>query len=185
MKLARPPKAWIITDTHFYHSKLIEDGYRPADYQGQIVSNWQRLVLPIDTVYHLGDVIFAMSSQLKDILKELPGRKILVRGNHDHESDGWYGRAGFAFVASGVLIGGVYLTHAPQVTLPDGAIVNVHGHLHAGNHRSTVTADHCKLFALETDGYSPVGLDDFVGFSLMTRKIMMPYEIDSKDNSDE
>ncbi len=179
--MGRPAKNWIIPDTHFYHSKLVKEGYRPVDYQDQIIANWQRLVLPIDTVYHLGDVIFSMSSQLKNILSVLPGRKVLVRGNHDHESDGWYERAGFAFVASGILVGGVYLTHAPQVTLPDGALVNVHGHLHAGTHRSTNTADHCKLIALEVVGYTPVGLDEFVGFSPMTKKIMMPYETDSEE----
>lgn len=174
--MPRPSKIWLITDTHFNHAMLVEKGHRPADYQDQIKSNWKRLVAEQDTVIHLGDVIFAQASTLRDILTELPGRKILVRGNHDHESDGWYMRAGFSFVAQGILVGGVWLTHAPQATLPDGAIVNVHGHLHAGTHRTATLADHCKLLALEVDGYTPVELREFVGFSPITRKIMMPYK---------
>jgi len=155
-----------------------ETGVRPADYQEQIIRNWLRLVHQDDLVYHLGDVIFAKAGTLGEILRSLPGRKILIRGNHDRESNSWYIRHGFDFVAHGVLTGGVWLTHAPQATLPDGAIVNVHGHLHAGTHRSQTTADHCKLLALEVDGYSPVELDEFVGFSSMQRKILMPYEAD-------
>lgn len=70
------------------------------------------------------------------------------------------------------------MTHAPQVTLPDGAIINVHGHLHARRHRTEVKADHCKLLSLEVDGYGPVGMDEFVGFTPMRKRIMMPYEVD-------
>lgn len=176
--MPRIPKTWLITDTHFNHQMLVDKGYRPADFNEQIIDNWQRLVLPVDTVFHLGDVILSRQSELKGILEQLPGRKVLIRGNHDRESDGWYERAGFAFVCQAVLFGGVYLTHAPQVTLPDGALINVHGHLHAGTHRTGGEAEHCKLLALEVDGYAPVELMEFVGFSPITRKIMMPYEQD-------
>jgi calcineurin-like phosphoesterase family protein len=176
--MTRPAKIWVITDTHFNHQMLIDQGYRPADYQEQICRNWTRLVMPHDTVIHIGDVIMNRPSELQQILTALPGRKILVRGNHDRESDGWYHRAGFAFVAQGILIGGVWLTHAPQVTLPDGAIINLHGHLHAGNHRKGPEVDYCKLLSLEADGYGPVELDTFVGFTPMRKKILMPYEVE-------
>jgi calcineurin-like phosphoesterase family protein len=174
----RPPKTWLITDTHFNHDMLVTEGYRPADFQEQICRNWSRLVLHQDTVIHLGDVIMKRPSELVEIMKNLLGTKILVRGNHDRESDGWYIRSGFSYVAQGILIGGVWLTHAPQVTLPDGAIINVHGHLHAGTHRTEATSAHCKLFSLEADGYGPVGLDEFVGFTPMRKKILMPYEVE-------
>src|SRR5277367_6740035 len=174
----RPNKNFLITDTHFNHQMLIDEGHRPANYQEQVIANWRKMVMAQDTVIHLGDVIFYRATELQEILKGLPGKKILVRGNHDRESDGWYERAGFSFVAQAILIGGVYLTHAPQVTLPDGAILNVHGHLHAGRHRGETTADHCKLFSLEVDGYAPVELDKFVGFTPIRKKIMMPYEVE-------
>lgn len=171
-------KRWVITDTHFNHQKLINEGHRPDDYQRQIFLNWKRLVQSSDTIIHLGDVILGQDSELPEILDDLPGYKILVRGNHDGHPDAWYLRAGFQFVVHGLLLGGVWLTHAPQATLPDGALVNVHGHLHAGTHRSTDVAAHCKLLTLEENGYTPVDLDEFVGFTSMTRRIMMPYEIE-------
>jgi calcineurin-like phosphoesterase family protein len=177
--MARPSKIFIIADTHFNHETLVTMGERPADYQEQIVRNWKRLVMSHDIVIHLGDVIFARASTLGEIMAGLPGVKILVRGNHDRESDGWYLRNGFSVAVQGLLIGGVWLTHAPQAALPDGALINVHGHLHGGHHRSTAVADHCKLFALETHGYTPIDLQEFVGFTPLTRRIIMPYEIDA------
>lgn len=174
----RTPKTWAITDTHWNHPVMIERGFRPADYEEQIRRQWHRLVLPADTVIHLGDVIVQHPSMLQDILAGLPGYKVLVRGNHDRESDGWYKRMGFGFVANGILIGGVWLTHAPQATLPDGAIINVHGHLHDDNHRGTDFPTHCKLLAIERTAYAPVELSAFVGFSPAVRKILMPFESD-------
>jgi calcineurin-like phosphoesterase family protein len=172
----RLPKTWAITDTHWNHDVMIERGYRPADYQERIKRHWLRLVMPEDTIIHLGDVIVGRNSELKDILAPLPGFKILCRGNHDRESDGWYRRAGFAYVANGILVGGVWLTHAPQATLPDGAIINVHGHLHDDDHRGTDFPAHCKLLAIERTDYAPVELSQFVGFTPMARRILMPFE---------
>jgi calcineurin-like phosphoesterase family protein len=169
----KPTKTWLITDTHFNHTMLVRDGHRPADFQKRVVANWQRLVKPQDTVWHLGDVILGQNGTLKEILDTLPGVKYLVRGNHDHESNAWYLRHGFAFVAQGVLHGGVWLTHAPQATLPDGAVINVHGHLHVkevGHRHGEAFPEHCKLLSLEEQNYAPVELAAFVGFSLMVRK---------------
>lgn len=174
--MARIPKTWLTTDTHFNHEMLISSGYRPNDFNERIIAAWKRMVFPEDTVYHLGDVILARPSELKDILGNLPGRKILIRGNHDRESDGWYIRSGFLLVAQALLIGGVYLTHAPQANLPDGAVLNVHGHLHGNEHRPSGDSKLCKLLALEETDYKPVELMEFVGFSPITRKILMPHE---------
>lgn len=169
----RPSKTWIITDTHFNHKAMVLKGWRPADYEARIVKNWTNLVQDNDTVIHLGDVILGRNGDLKDILEALPGRKVLVRGNHDHESNDWYIRSGFQWACQGLLYGGVWFTHAPQTTLPDGALLNVHGHLHDAGHRGSNIPDHCKLLALEHTDYHPVLFDDFVGFTPV-RKMSIP-----------
>ncbi len=67
---------------------------------GQLwINNCKRFILPQDTLIHLGDVIFYQMRKLKFLLGEIPGKKILVKGNHDHKSNGWYERNGFCFVA--------------------------------------------------------------------------------------
>lgn len=157
-------KLWLITDTHFNHAKLSEWGERPPDFDRIIESNWRRLVSPQDTLIHLGDVIFSKAGELGDIMGRLPGTKILVLGNHDTRNYSWYLSHGFAAVMDGMLYDRVWLTHYPQQTLPDGALLNVHGHLHANEHRADCqTYPHCKLLAIERTGLSPVEFKKFVG----------------------
>ena len=58
------------------------------DYQRRIEENWRALVRPEDTVVLAGDISWAM--RLADagpdlrFLDSLPGRKLLMKGNHDY-----------------------------------------------------------------------------------------------------
>ncbi|MCR5149869.1 MAG: metallophosphoesterase [Clostridiales bacterium] len=59
-----------------------------ADYENRIRSNWQRLVTDSDTVILPGDISWCMDMEkgLADFefLNSLPGRKIILKGNHDY-----------------------------------------------------------------------------------------------------
>jgi len=62
-------------------------GRRWTDYISRLENNWRRLVTDADTVIIPGDVSWALSleeaeSDLK-FLDSLPGKKILLKGNHD------------------------------------------------------------------------------------------------------
>jgi len=48
-----------------------------------MVDNYNSVVKPEDTVYHLGDFAFANESRIKQIFYQLNGKKILIFGNHD------------------------------------------------------------------------------------------------------
>lgn len=174
--MIRARKTWLITDTHFNHVAMIERAWRPTYYQEMILRNWRRLVMPQDLIYHLGDVILGRDSELAYIMRDLPGNKILIRGNHDHHPSIWYERAGFSSVHHGILINGAWLTHAPQTTMPDGAIINIHGHLHGDAHRAQVAElpAYCKLLALEHPqvDYAPVELSQFSNLSPLQQLIM-------------
>ena len=58
------------------------------DYVGRLEKNWRAVVTPEDTVVIAGDVSWAM--KLTDcgadfaFLHQLPGRKLLMKGNHDY-----------------------------------------------------------------------------------------------------
>jgi calcineurin-like phosphoesterase family protein len=52
-------KIWLITDTHFYHDRIIELAHRPKNYHELIINNWKWLVNEDDTVIHLGDIYFS------------------------------------------------------------------------------------------------------------------------------
>ena len=58
------------------------------DYVTRLAKNWRALVTPEDTVVVAGDTSWAM--KLSDcrtdlaFLHDLPGRKLLLKGNHDY-----------------------------------------------------------------------------------------------------
>lgn len=124
---------WVISDTHFGHDRLVELAGRPADFTARIVTNWKRLVKPADLVLHLGDVAFETEG-LTALIASLPGRKIVVRGNHDNRP-AWLMHRGFDFGCDYFVYRRVAFSHKPLVPIPYGAAFNVHGHFHDGTHR--------------------------------------------------
>jgi calcineurin-like phosphoesterase family protein/predicted kinase len=162
-------KIWVISDTHFNHKMLLDAGVRPADYNEQIVKNWNDLVGDDDYVIHLGDVIFGDKTLIKDINSKLKGHKILVRGNHDYKKPEWYIENGFEKCTDSLVYKNdgveVLFTHIPRED--DGTFkLNIHGHLHSQMRKeenATVLTDKHKLIALETMGYRPFKLKDLLG----------------------
>lgn len=75
---------WFTSDTHFHHAAMIKHNLRPftsvEEMNETLIENWNALVKPKDTVYHLGDV---MVSKGPEVLHRLNGYKYLVAGNHD------------------------------------------------------------------------------------------------------
>jgi len=160
----RPRKIWLISDTHFRHRRLIEKGFRPADFEARIEKNWNRLVNPLDVVIHLGDVIVGREEEIEGINDRLNGSKILVRGNHDNRSTTWYVDRGFAMVVDSMTLGPCLLTHEPSEWRRDCRF-NVCGHLHDDGHRSDeydlVRGFH-KVFSLEREDYCPILITKFI-----------------------
>lgn len=121
-------KRWITSDTHFFHDKIAQYCNRPKDHSTIIAANLTKYVGPKDILYHLGDVTFGSYDTLAAILKFIPGKKVLVRGNHDRWTDSRYLELGFDMVADAIAIGDVLLTHKPID--PGPYAINLHGHLH-------------------------------------------------------
>ncbi len=82
-------KTYFTSDTHFYHHNIIKYSDRPFDdvfhMNNVIISNWNSVVSPNDTVYHLGDVFCGLRDlqKAKDLLFRLNGKIHLILGNHD------------------------------------------------------------------------------------------------------
>ena len=165
---------WLISDTHFNHDNIATYCNRPANFTDLLIRRWQAVVKPGDLVIHLGDVAIGNRRKVKDILAELPGRKVLVLGNHDrmHGPD-WWMEQGFDFACQALKYRNVWLTHEPSTSLADGCEVNVHGHLHnfmEKDEEGRVKAMHGiykpksfhLLFAVEYTNYFPVNFDKFV-----------------------
>jgi calcineurin-like phosphoesterase family protein len=75
------------SDTHFGHARIIELSNRPfgsvTEMNEMLVHNWNALVRPDDTVYHLGDVALGPIEDSLKYIERLNGDIKLVVGNHD------------------------------------------------------------------------------------------------------
>lgn len=162
-------KTYLITDTHINHSAIQEYCNRPKDFEQKIINQWKSTVNDQDIVYHLGDVTWGSQDNLKQIMEQLPGTKILIRGNHDRShSNNWFIRAGFAAVLEKAQVSKVILSHFPAILSPeeiDYGIINIHGHFHnnapkrwENTLKERITSNHF-LMILENTRYAPILLE--------------------------
>lgn len=121
---------WFTSDLHFGHKnihKFREDVYSEEGNRAKIITHWNKLVNKRDDVYVLGDAAFSM-----DTLQEfssLPGRKFLVRGNHDEFADVAY-YPHFENIYGLKRYKEFWLSHAPIHPAELRGKVNLHGHVH-------------------------------------------------------
>lgn len=178
---------FLISDTHFGHTNTwqkftVEDGspLRPftstEEMDETMVENWNRVVRPQDTVYHLGDVVIARRNL--ETVKRLNGRKILIRGNHDIFRDKDYYEAGFEQIHGvRVFVDQFILSHIPlhPDCVGERFKRNVHGHLH-GNRimidETLISSSHTQpgsylqpdprylCVCVEQINFTPVSFDD-------------------------
>lgn len=124
----------LVTRT-FGHRKLADGVLRPwtttEEMDRDMIALWNATVKPEDKVFHLGD--FCINRRALPIIKELNGRKVLVKGNHDvfrlSEYTGFEG--GFENIEGSVVFVDCILTHIPVHEHQLARFkLNVHGHTH-------------------------------------------------------
>lgn len=117
---------WFTSDTHFGHARIIDLCARPfADVQEMndaIVDSFSE-VAEDDFVVHLGDVALGGWKQNLLNMKRIPGRKILVAGNHDaiHPMDRRHSRSDvieafedvFNMIFTSMRMGSLMVSHFP------------------------------------------------------------------------
>lgn len=124
---------WITTDWHLY-SKEWNDHHphRSKANLERLTANFSSTIGEHDLLIHLGDICDPEAADyetMKKIISSIPGRKILVRGNHDTEKDPYYLGLGFDDVVDVLVIHNMIFAHKPIQVAPDE--LNIHGHLHS------------------------------------------------------
>ena len=134
---------YLISDTHFYHNNIIKYSNRPFNNVNEmnikIIENWNSVISKNDTVIHLGDFALAHFDISKNILDNLNGFKIIIKGNHDR-SIKWLLRLGFNRAYKSLFLntkyGKLFFIHKPSKvskSLEEQCDFIIHGHLHERN----------------------------------------------------
>lgn len=162
---------FVISDTHFGHANMLKftrtNGdllreFDDVDHMNEtIVNNWNNVVGDDDIIYHLGDVYFADGHK---VLPRLKGRKRLLVGNHDNPKSEhllkhfqkimlWREFAEFNCI----------MTHVP---VHESSLYkrkyNLHGHVHAGEHRGLVQDERYINCCVEVNDYRPRAIEDIM-----------------------
>lgn len=158
--LAAGERVWITSDLHFMHTNIIGYCDRPffdVDSMTDALMATLQKVPKDDLILFGGDMAMGNYQKAVELIRRLPGRKILIAGNHDLTRDGicklalekdlfeavvpflaWLGYQGRLVVVS----------HYPIVvpeTYKNTPVLNYHGHLHEKTLPSTLMVKYMNV----------------------------------------
>ncbi|MCY4119654.1 MAG: metallophosphoesterase [Acidobacteria bacterium] len=129
-------RLWIWSDLHFDDERIWWNAKRPfpslREMNEGLRARWREAVADGDTVVCAGDLGGSRTAfgRWKPPCVNLPGRKVVVLGNHDFTWFRWRERPLGADASSMTLLirsdPSLLVTHVPLIAVPDGC-VNVHG----------------------------------------------------------
>lgn len=171
---------WIISDTHFQHSNMLNftddsgNYFRGDKFSDQhecdelMIQNWNSVIKPEDHVWHLGDVFFGDKTDFCKLWSRLMGKKRLIVGNHDDirflsgknpVNDQWF----FQKIGVWNLFKehDFIATHVPMQLSNTfegkrNATFNVHGHIHINKSPTLRHYNAC----VEVNDWAPINIDD-------------------------
>ena len=80
-------RVFFTSDSHYCHEAIIrycDRSFESTEEMNEVlIKNWNSVVSPEDTVFHLGDFGLGPSEKLKEIFQRLNGEIYLIMGNHD------------------------------------------------------------------------------------------------------
>lgn len=182
-------RIFFTADLHFSHKNVLkhcpgrphasEDDIRAHD--DWLLNLWRDTVDKHDDIYILGDLTFGKSEEARLLLEKLPGRKHLIRGNHDGVLKAYdnYFESVYdildlkikpercPFLKSNLTL---VLCHYPMVTWnhkPHGSIM-LHGHCHGKmDEYNRISTDLRFDVGLDAALSREVGKDNGEGFGLI------------------
>jgi len=163
---------WFTSDWHLSHNNIIKYCDRPfqniEDMNYHIIGKYLRVVQPEDTVFFLGDLTIKRHTSFKpvlaEIVRDLPGQKHFIRGNHDYYPKNFYlNDCGFLSFGKKITTSKYVIVHDPaDFNTNDllSAKILIHGHQH--HHQKTRIRG--KKFDIGVDGnnFYPVKLTDIL-----------------------
>ena len=152
---------FFIGDTHFGHKEVIGFERRPfkdvEEMDNEMIRRWNRVVSEEDTVFLIGDFSFYDFEKTREICNSLAGKKILIIGNHDLETEAYYRECGFESVyAYPIMIEEFWMiSHKPLYLNKNMPYANIYGHVH-GNEIYVDSSKHSFCACAERINYTPI-----------------------------
>lgn len=156
---------YFIADTHFSEESIIRYENRPfrniMEMDKKLITRWNKVVSEEDFVYVLGD--FGATNQEDSVLKQLKGTKLLVKGNHDTNSNYYYRKVGFQEVYDyPIIIKNFWiLSHEPLYVNENMPYANIFGHVHNSPIIKTFSKQHYCV-SVERINYAPISFDEII-----------------------
>jgi len=169
MTINNPNKVYFTSDTHFYHDNIIKYCNRPfssvEEMNDRIIENWNDKVSKDSIIFHLGDFAFCNERQLAELVPQLMGTIILIKGNHDSKNNKFL-ESIFTEVYSQLYITiekqSIYLNHFPLLCFPRRAW-NLFGHVHSKPGISNIDTSKLKYctstqydVGMDLNNYTPI-----------------------------
>ena len=170
---------WLTSDTHFAHKAnfLWEPrGFSSVEEMNEtIIENWNKVVKPHDTVFHLGDTMLNDNEKGIECMQRLNGEIFLIWGNHDSDT-----RKDLIFEHCRFVYGGVYahlmkygkfsiyLSHYPTLTSNyddkyfSQHVINLHGHTHQQTNWLDPKNPFMYHVGLDSHNCTPVHIDEVI-----------------------
>lgn len=164
---------WITSDWHFNHDKEFiwkDRGFNSVNEMNQaIIERSKSLIKDEDTLYVLGDCMMGQDAAAGiELIKQIPGHKYLVLGNHDSAARVKFYKEHQIFediaLAFKIKKGKkeYLLSHYPTLVANGGTsngVFNIHGHTHSKS--STDEAlPYCYNVNLDAHNCYPVNLEE-------------------------
>ena len=110
----------------------IRKGEWISEHDEWLIDSHNSVVKKRDLTYFLGDVCLGSASHMKDCLRRMEGRKVLILGNHDHFDIADYLDVFDAAIALKQYSRKRVFTHIPiHPDCVDRWKMNFHGHIHS------------------------------------------------------
>lgn len=171
------------SDSHFGHSAILGLCERPfstiEEHDLSLINNWNSIVGPDDTVFHLGDFCFGNTQKWREIREQLNGHIILIIGNHDWKQLTQGVSSLFDHVSPAMRITvdnrTVNLNHYPYLTFAhwktevyrDAYSVALSGHTHIRKNDTGFDAEFTKLYkntqydvGVDLNNYTPISWEE-------------------------
>lgn len=142
MKIKKKTKIFVTGDTHFGDERLIQYSRKGWNFKNveemddYVIKQWNSVVSDEDIVIHLGDVVGATKNPDKSWakVKQLNGRKMLLKGNYDldYDKNTYYANGFSGLTEKRFQVGKYIFSHEPMADVPFG-MINIHAHVHVGN----------------------------------------------------